>query len=146
MGSTYEADGFEVEFSGHVEVAQTEITPDSAKRLVRATNYLRQGGDFAYMVNATIARGTVNFSQASRSSFQALKCRSIVSDTALPFPAGQARELRGTDCHDGTARAEARYFTAGRRFYQVFFLIKQDGGDLQAARRFLESFKVIVQE
>lgn len=144
--STYETDGFEVEFSGHVAVAETEVTPDSAKRLVRATNYLQEGSDFAYMVNATIARGTVNFSEAVRRSFQAINCRSIVSDTALPFPAGQARELRGIDCHDGTARAEARYFTAGRRFYQVLFLIKKDSGDLEAARRFLESFRVIVQE
>jgi hypothetical protein len=145
-GSTiYETDGFEVEFSGQVEVAQTEITPDSAKRLVRATNYLQSGSDFAYMVNATVVRGTVNFSEAVRRSFQAINCRSIVTDTALPFPAGQARELHGIDCHDGTAHAEARYFTAGRRFYQVLFLIK-DSGDLQAARRFLESFKVIVQE
>jgi len=145
-GSTYETDGFEVEFSGHVEVAQTEITPESAKRLVRATNYLQKGSDFAYMVNATIVRGTVNFSEAVKRSFQAFDCRSIVSDAALPFPAGQARELRGIDCPAGTARAEARYFTAGRRFYQVLFLIKKDSGDLQAARRFLESFKVIVQE
>jgi len=84
-GSTYETDGFEVEFSGHVEVAQTEITPDSAKRLVRATNYLQEGSDFAYMVNATIVRGTVNFSEAVRRSFQAINCRSIVSDTACRF-------------------------------------------------------------
>jgi hypothetical protein len=145
-GSTYEADGFEVEFSGRIEVAQTEITPVLAKRLVRATNYLQEGSDFAYMVNVTIVRGPVNFSEGVKRSFQAINCRSIVSDTALPFPAGQGRELRGIDCHDGTARAEARYFAAGRRFYQVLFLIKKGSGDLQAARRFLESFKVIVQE
>jgi hypothetical protein len=144
--STYETDGFEVAFSGHVKVAPTEITPESEKRLVRATNYLQEGSDFAYLVNATIARGTVNFSEAVKRSFQAVNCKSIVSDTALPFSAGQARELRGIDCHDGTVYAEARYFTAGRRFYQVLFLVKKDSGDLQAARRFLESFKVIVQE
>ena len=144
--STNTTDGFEVEFSGDVETAQTEMTAEAAKRGVRATNYTQTGSSFVYMVNVTTVRGVVNFSEAVKRSFQAVNCKSTVSDTALPFPAGQARELRGTECHDGTARAEARYFTTGRRFYQALFLIKNDGGDLHAARRFLESFSVIADE
>jgi hypothetical protein len=40
---------------------------------------------------------------------------------------------------------EARYFTTGKWFYQVIALFKRDSGFDQGARRFVESFKMIVK-
>ena len=75
--------------------------------------------------------------------YASLKCKATTCDVALALKDGRAREVRGTDCHDGNFRVEARYFTTGKWFYQVIALFKKDSGFDQGARRFVESFKVI---
>jgi hypothetical protein len=138
-------DGFEVEFSGAVKVTPTEIDAETAKKLVRSTNYLQDEGSYAYIVGATLLKGEVNFDAGVKASMGKFECKTMTSDTPLNFTGGRAREVRGTDCVNGT-RAECRYFTKGKWFYQVISLFKQDGGDVAAARYFLQSFKVIANK
>ena len=110
---------------------------------MRSTNYQQDGGDNVYTVGASLLLVDVNFDNGVKQSFAALKCKITTSDKPLIFAAGRAREVRGTDCHDGNFRVEARYFTTGKWFYQVVALFKKDGGYSQGARHFVESFKVI---
>ncbi len=137
----YPADGFEVEFSGTVKVAQTEMTAETAKKVVRSTDYMQEDGSYVYIIGASLVKDQVNFDNGVKSSFEALKCKTTTSDTPLNLAGGRARELRGADCMDDNMRAEARYFTTEKWFYQVIFIIKKDG-DLADARRFLQSFKL----
>src|SRR5438128_2733078 len=115
----YPADGFEVEFSGEVSVKPTPVSAETQKQIVRATAYLQDGGGYAYIVNASLHKGAVNFDSGIKGSFDALKCKTAPSDKVLSFPSGRGRELSGDECGDGTMRAEARYFTTGKWFYQV---------------------------
>ncbi len=139
---SYPADGFEVEFSGEVSVKPTPVSAETQKKVVRATAYLQDGGDFAYIVNASLHKEPVNFESGIKGSFGALKCKTAATDKPLNVSAGRARELSGDECgEDGAVRAEARYFTTGKWFYQVLFLIPRNG-DLEASRRFLRSFKL----
>ena len=48
--------------------------------------------------------------------------------------------MRGAGCADGL-QVEARYYETGNWFYQVIAEYKVAGGE-QAARRFVESFKL----
>ena len=140
---SYPADGFEVEFSGEISVKPTPVSAETQKKIVRATAYLQDGGDFAYIVNASLHKEAVNFESGIKASFEALKCNSAGSDKPLNASAGRARELSGDECgEDGAVRAEARYFTTGRWFYQVLCLVPRNG-DLDAARHFLRSFRLI---
>lgn len=140
---SYPADGFEVEFSGEVAGTPTQLNPETAKKVVRAMQYMQDGGDFVYAVAFSLNKQGVNFEEGSKASFAALKCKTTTSDTPVTLSGTRGRELRGTDCHDGSMRAESRYYTTGNWFYQVITLFKKDGGNEAAARRFLQSFKLI---
>ena len=141
----YLTDGFEVEFSGDVQVKPTKLSDETKKKVVRATDYMQDGGTFVYAVAASLNKEGVNFDRGATASFAALKCKATTSDTALTLPGGRGRELRGVDCHDGTMRAESRYYTTGKWFYQVITLFKKDDGNEKAARYFLQSFKTIAK-
>jgi hypothetical protein len=138
----YDGDGFEVEFSGKVDISPTAVDAETQSRIYRATNYLQEGGDYAFIVAASLQRVPVNFDNGVAQSIGALKCKSIYRDVALPFAPGRARELRATSCVDGRFRADARYYTQGSWFYQVLALHPIDGKRDADARRFVESFRV----
>jgi len=135
-------DGFEVEFPGEVQPTPTQLDPETQKKVVRAMQYMLDGGDFVYAVAYSLNRQGVNFEEGAKSSFAALRCKTTTSDTPLNIAGVRGRELRGTDCHDGTMRAESRYFTTANWFYQVITLFKKQGGNEAEARRFLRSFKL----
>jgi hypothetical protein len=139
----YVTDGFEIEFSGEVKGTPTPLNPETQKKVVRAMQYMQDGGDYVYAVAFSLNKEGVNFEEGPKASFAALKCKTTIGDTPLPLPGGRGREIRGVDCHDGTMRAECRYYTTGKWFYQVITLFKKDGGDEKAARYFLQSFKTI---
>ena len=142
----YVADGFEVEFSGDVMVVPTQLSDETLKKIVRSTDYQQDAGDYVYIVGASLLLVDVNFENGIKQSFASLKCNATTRDAALALDDGRARELHGTDCHDGTFRVEARYFTTGKWFYQVIALFKRDSGFDQGARRFVESFKMIAKK
>ena len=139
---SHTADGFEVEFSGKVQVSPTDMDADTRTRIIRATNYLQDGNDYAFIVAASLQRVDVNFENGIKLSQGALKCTTIISDTNLRFPGGRAREIRSTNCTEGQFHADARYFTVGRWFYQVLALHPINGSLASDARRFVESFRV----
>lgn len=140
---TYATDGFQVEFSGDVTISPTAVDAETKKKIVRATSYLEDGGEYSYIVAASLQLVDVNFENGVKRSFAAIKCATTTADTPLTFAAGRARELRGTKCHDGTFRVDARYFTVGKRFYQAMAIHPINGSHAANARRFIESFKVI---
>ncbi len=139
----YAADGFEVKFSGDVKVVATQIDAETQKKVVRSTDYQQDGGAYAFIVGASLLAVAVNFENGTKQSYDALKCKTKTRDVALAFARGRAREIHGTDCHDGTYRAETRYFTRGQWFYQVIALFKKDSGHDAPARTFVESFKAL---
>jgi len=138
----YKSDGFETEFSGEVVVRPSQISEEAKARLVRSTNYIQDGANFKYMVAATLTKAGVIFDKGVEAGFGSYKCQTLLGQTALIFPKGIGRELRGTDCEDGF-QVEARYYAAGNWFYQVIAQYKADGE--KAARHFLQSFKVVRQ-
>jgi len=140
---TYATDGFQVEFSGDVKISPQTHDAETQKKIVRATDYLEEGGEYAHIVAASLQFVDVNFENGVKLSFAALKCATTTADTPLTFAAGRARELRGTNCHDGNFRVDARYFTVGRWFYQAMAIHPMSGSHVANARRFVESFKVI---
>ena len=139
----YVTDGFEVEFSGDVKVVPTQLNAETLKKIVRSTDYQQDDGDRVHIVGASLLLVDVNFDNGVKQSFEALKCKVRTKDAVLSFPGGRAREVFGTDCHDGNYRVEARYYTKGKWFYQVVCLFKKNSGYDQGARRFVTSFKVI---
>jgi hypothetical protein len=145
---TYSTDGFEVEFSGPVKLDPTAVDAETRRLIVRATNYLQEGGGYAFIVGASLQRVPVNFENGVGDSWRYMNCAAKVSDTPLPFKGGRAREIRGTNCRPpegGQYRADTRYFTVGRWFYQVLALHPIDGSREADARRFVESFRVTGQ-
>jgi hypothetical protein len=110
---TYTTDGFEVEFSGDMKVTPVALSPDVQSKVVRSTEYQQDGGTYVYAVAASLNRDGVNFDGGVKSSFAAMKCKVMTRDAPLDSAVGRGRELRGTDCHAGAHRAEARYFTVG---------------------------------
>jgi hypothetical protein len=142
---TYTADGFQVDFSGNVVVSPTELGSQSSPNIVRSTEYSQDGGIFAYLVDATLAKASGNFQGGVSASYGYLKCATTTSDKTLPIPQGQAREISGTNCGGGSIRVETRYFAVEKMFYQVLALFQINGGDAAAARHFVESFKLIGQ-
>lgn len=142
---TYASDGFEVEFSGEVTANPTQLSAETQKKVVRAIQYMQDGGDFVFAVAYSLNKDGVNFEEGSKSSFAALKCKFTTRDEPLMLPGGRGRELSGTDCHDGTLRAQCRYFSTGNWFYQVITLFKDNRGNEDNARHFLQSFKLIAR-
>jgi len=139
----HKSDGFESEFSGEVVVRPSQISEEAKARIVRSTNYIQNGGNFKYMVAATLTKSGVIFDKGVEAGFGSYKCQASLGQTALSVANGIGRELRGADCADGF-QVEARYYAVGNWFYQVIAQYKAGGGE-PAARRFLQSFKVIGQ-
>jgi hypothetical protein len=141
----YVEDKFEVQFPDKSEIkpSPSTINDDIKAKIVRATDYLLDGGDYAYIVGASLLKVDVNFDGAAKSSFEGLRCKTTSSDKLLNYPAGRARELRGDDCMEGTIRAGARYYTTAKWFYQILYLVPQDAKFREDAEHFLTSFKII---
>jgi hypothetical protein len=139
---TFSDDRFEIEFSGPVRSEPVPLDPQSRRRVVRSTQHVQDGAKAIYIVGAQQNTDVVNFDAGVKGSFGALKCKSTEPEVAVPVGTGRGRELKGSDCFNGTMRAEARYFEIGKWFYQVMALYPTDG-DNAAARRFLESFKAV---
>jgi len=138
----YKADGFEIEFSGDVVVRPSQIGEETKVRLVRSTNYIQDGSDLKLMVAATLTKTGVIFDKGVEAGFGSYRCQTPLGQAALSIANGIGRELRAANCADGF-HVEARYYAAGHWFYQVIAQYKA-GGE-QAARRFLQSFRVIGQ-
>ena len=138
----YAADGFEVEFSGDVQIKQTELSADAKKTTVRSTNYVQGNATTAYILSATLFTDAPDLDVVAKRGFGVLNCKTTISDTPLSISGGRGREFRGTDCNEGV-RAETRYFAKGKWVYQALALYKKDGGDEKAARYFVQSFKAI---
>lgn len=138
----YVADGFEVEFSGDVQIKRTELSAEAKKTIVRSTNYVQGNATTAYVFSATLYTDVPDLDVVAKRGFGVLKCKTTISDNPLSIPGGRGREFRGADCNEGV-RAETRYFLTGKWLYQALALYKKDGGDEKAARYFVQSFKSI---
>jgi hypothetical protein len=137
----YRGDGFETEFSGDIMIRPSQISEEAKARIVRSTRYVQEGPNFKYMVVATLTKKGVNFDKGAEAGFGSFKCQTLVAKTDLTVPKGQGREMRGGSCADAL-QVEVRYYEKGNWFYQVIAESKVAGGE-QAARRFVESFKII---
>jgi hypothetical protein len=137
----YRGDGFETEFSGDIMIRPSQISEDAKARIVRSSRYVQEGPNFKYMVVATLTRKGVNFDKGVEAGFGSFKCQTLVAKTALIVPKGQGREMRGAGCANAL-QVEARYYETGNWFYQVIAEYKVADGE-KAARRFVESFKII---
>jgi hypothetical protein len=140
----YPADRFEVEFSGPVQVMPTKLSAAKKKLTVRSTDYLQDSDVFAFIVNATLTRYSVEFDEGADASYQALKCKTTVFDRPLPIDGGQGREIRGEDCANDL-HIEGHYFTTGKWFFQVLFVGSKGYTDEAAPQHFFQSFKIIDQ-
>ena len=140
---SYPEDGFEVQFSGFVNVKPVEVSAEIRERIVRGTQYMQDGGSYVYVVAASLNRYALNFDNGVAQSFAGLSCKSTLDDRVIQSPWGRGRELRGTNCVDGKYRAEVQYHQSGLWFYQVLTLFRKDVGDEASARYFLQSFKVL---
>jgi hypothetical protein len=139
----YKSEGFETEFSGDIMVRPSVIAEEAKARIVRSTKYIQEGPNFKYTVVATLTKSGVNFDKGVEAGFDSFKCQTVVGQSPLSVPKGQGREMRGAGCADGL-QVEARYYEAGNWFYQVLAEYKVAGGE-PAARRFVESFKLIAK-
>jgi hypothetical protein len=140
----YAQDRFEIQFPDKAEIklSPTTINAETRGKIVRATDYLLDGGEYAYIVGASLLKVDVNFEGGVKSSFDGLKCKTTSSDKPLSYPKGRARELHGENCMEGTIRAGARYFTTGKWFYQILYLVPNDAKYQDDAEHFLSSFKI----
>lgn len=138
----YAADGFEIEFSGSVQVKPENLSAEARKTTVRSTNYVQGAADTAYALSATLYMNVPDLDVVAKRGFGFLNCKTTVSDNPLSIAGGRGREFRGAGCNEGV-RAETRYFLVGKWLYQALALYKTDGGDEKAARYFVQSFKLI---
>ena len=141
---SYPADGFQVEFSGPVAVTETAMTDETKSRIVRATNYLQESGSAAYFVAAMLMKNGVNFDGGSSDAFLASRCRSRKEIPVTLAGAEKGLEMQGENCLGNGSHFEQRFFQRGKWFYQVTAIYAADG-DAEAARHFLNSFKLLWQ-
>ncbi len=141
----YQTDGFQVEFSGPVDVHEQQLDDATKSRIVRSTTYVQDGGnDYAYIAIAMLVKDNVNFAAAVKAVRDS--CKSITTDEPIDVPQGLGRELKGTNCGaDAAWRLDGHYFSKGRWFYQVFTFVKMNGTDADnaSAHHFVQSFKLI---
>ncbi len=132
-------DGFVVEFSDNVSG-----TPTTGSNY-RATQYVQDGGSYAYIVAATVYEVgvSIDFDENVKRAMSVLNCSSIDSEVSPSSSADRNREIHGSKCNQGV-RAGVAFFLAGRRFYQVMYLIPNDS-DSSDAEHFLHSFKLIAE-
>lgn len=140
----YKPDGFEIEFPGEITLHASQISEEAKARIVRSTNYIKDGGTFKYLVAATLTKAGVDFEKGVETGFGSYKCQTLRGKTALSVQGGKGREVRGAGCAGGL-QVDARYYMTGNWFYQVIAQYKANSADERAARRFVESFKVIGQ-
>ena len=133
------SDHFQVEFSGDVKV---EKKPDPGGKYA-STVYSQDGGSYAYQVWTILYQVDWNFDNGVKGALDVAKCKNKTNDKRLPFSPGHARDVSATNCFEDKYRFEGRFFQAGKWFYQVLALVPNNGGDLGAARRFVESFKIV---
>ena len=138
----YPEDGFRAEFNAPVTIRRMRLEGEGSEQVVRGTRYLLDERKRVYLVAASLSKGGVNLDKGVHDSFAGLECGMVLSDEPFDAPWGPGRELRARHCVDGTYRADARYYRAGRWFYQVIALYKDAGGDEASARYFLDSFQV----
>jgi hypothetical protein len=141
---SYPDDGFQVEFSGPVAVTETAMSEDTKSRIVRATNYLQESGGAAYFVAAMLMKIGVTFDGGSADSFLASRCETRKEVPVTLAGAEKGIEMVGTNCLGNGSHFEQRFFQRGKWFYQVT-AIYGAGGDAEAARHFLNSFKLLWQ-
>jgi hypothetical protein len=140
---SFSADGFEIEYPGTPRVTPTNMSEQAKQRIVRSTDYLQDTWDFKYFVHATLFKQAPDFEEGVKANASRFKCRTTSPAAPIKLSTGQARELRGTDCLDTGSSVEARFYAAGKWFYQVIAVFKKDGGDATAAHRFVESFTLV---
>ena len=136
----YPADGFQVEFSGQISVAETELSAEARKKVVRSSQYLQDGGAYAYIVTAGLYVNGPNFEAGVKAGNSSGECKTLSEKTISISGATQAVEFVGTGCKNG--RRETRYIVKGNWFYHILAIFPDDG-DAEAARYFLNSFKLI---
>jgi hypothetical protein len=141
---SYPADGFQVEFSGPVTVNETAMSDETRQRVVRATNYLQDNGTSAYFVAAMLVKDSVNFNGGATDFFAVSKCQAKEETPLTLIGAEKGIEIRGSSCLGNGSHFEERFFQRGKWFYQVT-AIYLAGGDAEAARHFLNSFKLLWQ-
>lgn len=138
-------DRFEIEFSGQFTTSAVKLDGATLKKIKRSMQYIHSDGDLLFVVGAQENVDAVNFEGGSRSSFAALNCKQQKPETEIAIEGGRGREFKGTECIEGQMRAEARYFEHGKWFYQVIAIFATDSSDEPAARRFLDSFKILAK-
>lgn len=141
---SYPHDGFQVEFSGPVAVTETAMSDETKSRIVRATNYLQDGGGSAYFVAAMLMKESVNFDGGSADAFLVSRCRAKKETPVTLAGAEKGLEIQGSNCLGNGSRFEQRFFQRGKWFYQVTAIYTADSG-ADAARHFLNSFKLLWQ-
>jgi hypothetical protein len=136
----YQADGFQVEFSGQISVTETKMSPETQKVVSRSTQYLQDGGSYAYIVTSGLYTKTPNFEGGVKSGNASGACEKLEGKPVSIPGADQGREFVGTGCKSG--RWLNRYFLKGKWFYQILAIWPEDG-DAESARHFVESFKLL---
>jgi hypothetical protein len=140
----YPADGFQIEFSGPAAVKETDMSDDTKSRLVRSTNYLQEGATAAYLVAAMLMKDSVNFDGGSSNFYLASKCEDRKETAVTLAGADKGLEILGSNCLGNGSHFEQRFFQRGKWFYQITAIYTADG-DAEAARHFLDSFKLLWQ-
>jgi hypothetical protein len=141
---SYPDDGFQVEFSGPVAVTETAMSEQTKSRIVRATNYLQEGGASAYFVAAMLMKESVNFDGGSADAFLVSQCQAKKETPVTLTGAEKGLEIVGSNCLGNGSHFEQRFFQRGKWFYQVTAIYTADGG-AEAARHFLNSFRLLWQ-
>jgi hypothetical protein len=141
---SYPADGFQIEFSGPVAVNETAMSDETKSRMVRATNYLQENGTAAYFVGAMLIKDSVNFDGGAADFFVVSKCQAREETPVTLSGAEKGLEIRGSNCLGNGSHFEERFFQRGKWFYQITAIYTADG-DAEAARHFLNSFKLLWQ-
>jgi hypothetical protein len=136
----YQADGFQVEFSGQISVKETEMSPETRKVVSRSAQYLQDGGPYAYIVTVGLFTNTPNFEGGVKSGNASGECKKLEEKSVSIPGADKGREFVGTGCKSG--RWLNRYFLKGKWFYQILAIWPEDG-DAESARHFVESFKLL---
>jgi len=140
----YDTDGFAVEFSANVKVRPLAVNDTTQAKVVRATSYMQVGGGaYAYTVGASLFKPDARFDFASGvvATMRTYKCRAIDSDTTTKQVGAVIREVRGSQCMNGTVRVGARFVLARQWFYQVVYLVSTDAS-VNDAEHFLQSFRL----
>jgi hypothetical protein len=142
--STYESDGFAVDFSGNVTVSPMELDEATKKLTVRSTHYLQDGGAYAYLVAVMLLSpdATLDMASAVKAAMQAYDCKKVASDNSSKTSEADVRELFASQCFQGSHKLGARYYGRGQWFYQVVYLVPGDE-QIPDGKRFLTSFKLL---